>query len=50
MVDEILLNHAPVTLGRGERLFDDIADFVAEPVEVHASPNATHVVYRILKG
>jgi dihydrofolate reductase len=49
VVDEILLNHAPVTLGRGERLFDDVGDLRAEPVEVHASPNATHVVYRIAK-
>ena len=47
VIDEILLNHAPVTLGSGERLFDDVADLRAEPIEVHASPNATHVVYKI---
>jgi hypothetical protein len=34
-------------LGRGERLFDGVPALRAEPVEVAASPNATHVVYRI---
>lgn len=47
VVDEILLSHAPVVLGRGERLFDGVRDLKAEPVEVAASPKATHVVYRI---
>jgi dihydrofolate reductase len=46
VIDEIMLNHIPVVLGRGERLFDDLADLKAEPVEVHASPKATHVIYR----
>ena len=47
VIDEILLSHVPVVLGRGERLFDDFGDLRAEPVEVAASPRATHVVYRI---
>ena len=47
VVDEIMLSHAPVLLGRGERLFDDVPELRAEPVEVAASPKATHVVYRI---
>ena len=38
--------HRPDMLGRGERLFDDLADLKADPVEVHASPKATHVIYR----
>jgi hypothetical protein len=33
--------------GGGERLFDDVAGLRAEPIEVVASPVATHVVYRI---
>ena len=47
VVDEILLSHVPVLLGRGERLFDDVPPLRAEPVQVAASPKATHVVYRI---
>ena len=46
-LDELVLDIAPVLLGRGERLFDGIVDLSAEPVEVATSPKATHVVYRI---
>ncbi len=46
VIDEIMLNHVAIVLGRGERLFDDLADLKADPVEVHASPKATHVIYR----
>jgi dihydrofolate reductase len=46
-LDELVLDVAPVVLGRGERLFDGITDLTAEPVEVATSPKATHVVYRI---
>ncbi|GAA3598657.1 dihydrofolate reductase family protein [Kineosporia mesophila] len=47
IVDEIMLSTAPVLLGSGERLFDGITDLKAEPIDVAASPLATHVVYRI---
>lgn len=47
VVDEILLSHVPIVLGRGERLFDGVDELRAEPVEVAASPRATHVVYRV---
>jgi dihydrofolate reductase len=49
VVDEILLSHVPIVLGRGERLFDGVHDLPAEPIEVAASPHATHVVYRIAR-
>lgn len=49
VVDEILLSHVPVVLGEGERLFDDVRDLRAEPIEVASSPHATHVVYRIAR-
>ena len=47
VVDEIMLSYAPVVLGGGERLFDDVPKLQAEPIEVAASPLATHIVYRI---
>jgi len=47
LVDEMLLSHVPIVLGGGERLFDDVTQLHAEPIEVAASPLATHVVYRI---
>jgi dihydrofolate reductase len=46
-IDELMLDIAPVLLGRGERLFDDVADPGLEPVEVIHSPRATHVRYRV---
>ena len=45
LIDEIMLSHAPVVLGGGESPFAGIDDFGLRPIEVHASPNATHVVY-----
>ena len=47
VIDEIMLSHVPLLLGGGERLFDDVPALRAEPIEVAASPRATHVVYRI---
>jgi len=46
-VDELMLDVAPVLLGRGERLFDGVTDLVLEPVEVTHSPRATHIRYRV---
>jgi dihydrofolate reductase len=47
VVDELLLDIAPVLLGAGERLFDDVPDPGFEPVEVVHSPLATHIRYRV---
>ncbi|MFL5895877.1 MAG: dihydrofolate reductase family protein [Thermoleophilaceae bacterium] len=46
-VDELVLNIVPVLLGRGERIFDGVADPGLEPIEALHSPNATHVRYRV---
>jgi dihydrofolate reductase len=46
-LDEITLDVAPVLLGSGERLLDGVADPGLTPVEVNASPYATHIRYRV---
>jgi dihydrofolate reductase len=46
-IDELVLDIAPVLLGAGERLFDDVSDPGLEPIEVIGSPNATHIRYRV---
>ena len=45
VIDEIMLSHAPVVLGGGESPFAGLDDLRLRPIEVHASPHATHVVY-----
>jgi dihydrofolate reductase len=47
VIDELVLDIAPVLLGAGERIFDDVPDPGLEPVEVIHSPLATHVRYRV---
>jgi dihydrofolate reductase len=47
VVDELVLDIAPVLLGAGERLFDGLQGLALQPVEVIDSPHATHVRYRI---
>jgi dihydrofolate reductase len=47
LLDEITLDIAPVLLGRGERLFDGVDDPGLTPIDVTASPYATHVRYRL---
>ncbi len=46
-IDELVLDIAPVLLGAGERLFDDVEDPGLEPFEVTPSPHATHIRYRV---
>src|SRR3954463_6861625 len=47
VIDELVLDIAPVLLGTGERLFDDVGDLRLAPVEVLHSPRATHIRYRV---
>jgi dihydrofolate reductase len=50
LIDELNLHIVPITLGAGERLFDDVGDLTFEPIEVKASPAVTHVKYRTIRG
>jgi dihydrofolate reductase len=49
LLDELFLHIAPVLLGGGERLLEDVGDPTLEPVEVVASPAVTHVRYRVAR-
>ncbi|GAA4936720.1 RibD domain-containing protein [Actinomycetospora succinea] len=46
VIDEFTLDIAPTLLGGGERMFDGVASFDYEPVEVLHSPLSTHIRYR----
>jgi len=48
-VDELQLHTAPVVLGGGTTLLDGVAPAALEIVETIATPQATHVRYRITK-
>ncbi len=47
LLDELHLHIAPILLGAGARLFEDVGDPVLEPVEVVGSPGVTHISYRV---
>jgi dihydrofolate reductase len=47
LLDELYLHIAPVVLGAGERLLENVGDPTLEPIDVVASPAATHVKYRV---
>jgi dihydrofolate reductase len=49
LLDELVLHVAPVVLGGGERLLDSVGTPKLEPVEVVATPAATHMKYRIAR-
>jgi dihydrofolate reductase len=47
VLDELVLDVAPVLLGAGERLFDGVTDPGLTQVEVTSSPRVTHLRYRV---
>jgi dihydrofolate reductase len=47
LLDELNLHLAPIVLGAGERLFEDVGDPLLTPVRVVESPAVTHITYRI---
>ena len=47
VIDELVLDIAPVLLGQGEALFQGVEDPGLEPVDVIHSPKATHITYRV---
>ena len=47
VIDELVLDIAPVVLGAGESPFDGLEGLALEPLEVIHSPLASHVRYRV---
>src|SRR5215207_9507312 len=52
LLDELELHIAPMLLGGGARLFDDLGDaeIELEPMRAVAAPGVTHVKYRVVRG
>jgi dihydrofolate reductase len=48
LLDELHLHIAPVVLGSGARLLEDVGDPRLEPVETIHSPAVTHIRYRVV--
>ena len=48
-VDEFYLHIAPILLGAGERLLDNVGDVKIEQVRAVEAPEVTHIKYRVLK-
>jgi dihydrofolate reductase len=49
LLDGLQLHIVPIVLGGGERLLENVGDPQLEPVDVVASPAATHVKYRVVR-
>ena len=47
LLDELTLHVAPILLGAGKRLFENVSSVVFEPTDVETSPAATHIRYRV---
>jgi dihydrofolate reductase len=49
-VEELTISTAPITLGAGKRLFEGFDQSLnLEPIDVIASPLATHITYRVVR-
>jgi dihydrofolate reductase len=49
LLDELWLHIAPVTIGSGARLFENVSDLQLEPLEISGTPLVTHIRYRVIK-
>ena len=49
LIDELWLHIAPVTIGKGSRLFEGVTNLNLEPIEVSGTSMVTHIRYKVLK-
>jgi dihydrofolate reductase len=51
VVDDVTLHLAPILLGKGVRLFENLAaeDLTLEPMGTTGSPWVTHLAYRVVR-
>jgi dihydrofolate reductase len=49
LIDELRLHVAPVVIGAGERLLEDVGHFELEPLDVSSNHLVTHLSYRVLR-
>jgi len=50
LVDEFWLHVAPILLGDGERLLENVGDLKVEQVRAVEAPGVTHIKYRVMRG
>lgn len=48
LIDELWLHIVPVTIGKGQRLFENVHDLRMEPLEWGGTKLVTHIKYRII--
>ena len=48
LLDELELHNAPVVLGGGARLFDNVTGVKLEQVRAVEAPGVTHLKYRVI--
>jgi len=46
LIDELWLHIAPVTIGRGPKLFENVTDLRMEPIECRTTKLVTHIKYK----
>lgn len=49
LIDELLLHIAPVTVGSGARLFENVPNLTLEPIKVKGTKLATCILYKAVK-
>ncbi|MBA3867602.1 MAG: dihydrofolate reductase family protein [Anaerolineae bacterium] len=49
LIDELWLHIAPITLGKGQRLFEGVPALELEPIGTSGTSLVTHIRYRVIK-